>query len=473
MATILSPEPDDSKGPNISAGLVKALREKTGAPMMDCKQALTEAKGDMEQAVVILRKKGVSVAAKKATRVTSEGAVTSYIHAGGKIGVLVEVNCESDFVARTDDFKELVHDIAMHIAASDPRYVRKEDVTPADFAREKDIYLAKAVASGKPQHIAEKMVAGMMEKFYEEVCLLEQPFIKDQTMSIAQLIAAKIGKLGENISVRRFARFKVGDAGETCSLMQPASRTGNWKPETRNFMETPAFKRVLLKLSGEALAANQGFGVDTARIHEVAAELADVHKLGVQLAIVVGGGNFFRGVADQARDMDRVSADHMGMLATVINALALQDALEKQKVYTRVQTAIEMNQVAEPFIRRRAIRHLEKGRVVIFAGGTGNPYFSTDTAASLRAMEIKADAILKATKVDGIYDADPMKVKDAKKFTDITYMDVLKLGLKVMDSTAISLCKDNNLPIIVFNLNQHGNIRRVVSGEKIGSRVSA
>ena len=241
----------------------------------------------------------------------------------------------------------------------------------------------------------------------------------------------------------------------------------------RYLMTAPAFKRVLLKLSGEALAAHQGFGVDTKRIHEVAAELADVHKIGVQLAIVVGGGNFFRGVADQAKDMDRVSADHMGMLATVINALALQDALEKQNVYTRVQTAIEMNQVAEPFIRRRAIRHLEKGRVVIFAGGTGNPYFSTDTAASLRAMEIKADAILKATKVDGIYDADPMKFKDAKKFADITYMDVLKLGLKVMDSTAISLCKDNNLPIIVFNLNQHGNIRRVLSGEKIGSRVGA
>jgi uridylate kinase len=181
-------------------------------------------------------------------------------------------------------------------------------------------------------------------------------------------------------------------------------------------MPTPIFKRILLKISGEALAADQGFGVDTKRIHEVAAELADVHNLGIQMAIVVGGGNFFRGVADQAKDMDRVSADHMGMLATVINSLALQDALEKQNVFTRVQTAIEMNQVAEPFIRRRAIRHLEKGRVVIFAGGTGNPYFSTDTAASLRAMEIKADAILKATKVDGIYDADPMKVKDAKKF---------------------------------------------------------
>src|SRR5258706_46911 len=238
-------------------------------------------------------------------------------------------------------------------------------------------------------------------------------------------------------------------------------------------MPAPKFKRVLLKLSGEALAATQGFGVDPSRIHEVAAELADVHTLGIQIAIVVGGGNFFRGVAEQARNMDRVSADHMGMLATVINALALQDALEKQNIHTRVQSAIEMNQVAEPFIRRRAIRHLEKGRIVIFAGGTGNPYFSTDTAASLRAMEIKADVILKATKVDGIYDADPMKVADAKKFEHITYMDVLKLGLKVMDSTAISLCKDNNLPIIVFNLNQHGNIRRVVSGEKIGSRVSA
>jgi uridylate kinase len=238
-------------------------------------------------------------------------------------------------------------------------------------------------------------------------------------------------------------------------------------------MSAPIFKRILLKISGEALAADKGFGVETTRIHEVAAELADVHKLGIQMAIVVGGGNFFRGVADQARNMDRVSADHMGMLATVINSLALQDALEKQNVFTRVQTAIEMNQVAEPFIRRRAIRHLEKGRVVIFAGGTGNPYFSTDTAASLRAMEIKADAILKATKVDGIYDADPMKVPDAKKYSHLTYMDVLKQGLKVMDSTAISLCKDNNLPIIVFNLNQHGNIRRVVLGEKIGSLVSA
>jgi elongation factor Ts len=212
---------------NISASQVKELREKTGAPMMDCKQALSEAKGNLEEAVVLLRKRGVSVAAKKATRVTSEGSVSSYIHAGGKIGVLVEVNCESDFVARTEDFKELIHDIAMHIAASDPKYVRKEDVTPEAYAREKEIYLAQAIASGKPPNIAEKMVAGKMEKFYEEVCLLEQPFIKDQTVSIGQLIATKVGKLGENIAVRRFARFKVGDAGETVAVTKPTEQ----KPE--------------------------------------------------------------------------------------------------------------------------------------------------------------------------------------------------------------------------------------------------
>lgn len=203
---------------NISASQVKELREKTGAPMMDCKQALTEAKGDLEQAVVLLRKRGISVAAKKASRATSEGAVESYIHAGGKIGVLVEVNCESDFVARTEDFKELVHDIAMHIAASDPKFVRKGDVTPEAYEREKDIYRAQAAATGKPPQVVEKIVEGKMSKFYEEVCLYEQPFIKDQTVSIAQLIATKINKLGENITVRRFARFKVGDAGETIAI---------------------------------------------------------------------------------------------------------------------------------------------------------------------------------------------------------------------------------------------------------------
>jgi len=203
---------------NITAAQVKELREKTNAPMMDCKQALTEAKGDMENAVILLRKKGVATAAKKAARVTSEGSVASYIHAGGKIGVLVEVNCESDFVARTDDFKGLVHDIAMHIAATDPRYIRKEDVSADAFEKEKDIYRAQAAQTGKPAPVIEKIVEGKMGKFYEEVCLYEQPFIKDQTMTVSQLIATVIGKLGENISVKRFARFKVGDVGETIAV---------------------------------------------------------------------------------------------------------------------------------------------------------------------------------------------------------------------------------------------------------------
>ena len=242
-------------------------------------------------------------------------------------------------------------------------------------------------------------------------------------------------------------------------------------PSAPSFMTTPAYTRILLKLSGEALAAGQGFGVDNTRVHEIAGEIADVHQLGVEIAIVVGGGNFFRGIAEQAQHMDRVSADHMGMLATVINALALQDALEKYGAQTRVMSAIEMHEVAEPFIRRRAIRHMEKGRVVVFAAGTGNPYFSTDTAASLRAMEIHADAILKATKVDGIYTADPMKDKTATKFEKITYLDILKLGLKVMDATAIAMCQENKLPIVVFDLNQPGNIKRVVLGEPVGSLV--
>lgn len=214
---------------NVSATQVKDLREKTGAPMMDCKKALDEAKGDVEQAIVLLRKRGIASAAKKATRVTSEGATVSYIHAGGKIGVLVEINCESDFVARTDDFKELAHDIAMHIAASDPKYIRKEDVTAADFDREKEIYRAQAAATGKPAPVVEKIVEGKMAKFYEEVCLLDQPFIKDQAVSISQLIATKVGKLGENISVRRFARFKVGEAGETVAITKPAPAEGEAK----------------------------------------------------------------------------------------------------------------------------------------------------------------------------------------------------------------------------------------------------
>ncbi len=233
----------------------------------------------------------------------------------------------------------------------------------------------------------------------------------------------------------------------------------------------PKYQRILLKLSGEALAGQQGYGIDPEIIGSIASEIKEVIGLGVQVALVIGGGNIFRGVAAASRGMDRASADYMGMLATVMNSLALQDALEKVGVVTRVQSAIEMQEVAEPYIRRRAVRHLEKGRVVIFGAGTGNPYFTTDTAASLRAMEIGAEVILKATKVDGVYSADPAKVKDAVKFPSLTYLDVLKKGLQVMDATATSLCMDNNLPIVVFDLTAAGNIKKVVLGESIGTVV--
>jgi uridylate kinase len=233
----------------------------------------------------------------------------------------------------------------------------------------------------------------------------------------------------------------------------------------------PAYKRILLKLSGEALMGDQGYGIDPQVLRYLADEIFEIKKADVDVALVIGGGNIFRGVAGTAQGMDRVAGDQMGMLATLINAIALQDALEKRDMDTRLLSAVEVRTVAEPFIRRRAIRHLEKKRVVIFAAGTGNPYFSTDTAAALRAMEIHADIIMKATKVDGVYDKDPHKHSDAQKIEELDYMEVLTRGLQVMDSTAISLCMDNRLPIIVFNLREKGNLKRIVFGEKLGSLV--
>jgi uridylate kinase len=236
-------------------------------------------------------------------------------------------------------------------------------------------------------------------------------------------------------------------------------------------LNTPKYKRILLKLSGEALAGKQGSGINTSVIQQIAKDVAAVYALQVQIGIVIGGGNIFRGVAASAEGMDRASSDYMGMLATVINALALQDALEKEGVPTRVQTAIEMAEIAEPYIRRKAMRHLEKGRVVIFGAGTGNPYFTTDTGAALRAMEMNSEILMKATKVDGIYDKDPNKHADAKRFDRISYIEVLSLGLQVMDMTAVSLCMDNKLPILSFDLTQPGNILRAVMGEKLGTVV--
>lgn len=235
----------------------------------------------------------------------------------------------------------------------------------------------------------------------------------------------------------------------------------------------PAYTRILLKLSGEVMAGQGGFGIDAARIAALAAEVAEVARTGIQIGLVVGGGNFFRGVAAAARNMDRVTADHMGMLATVINALALQDALEKQGIATRVMTAIAMHQVAEPYIRRRAIRHLEKGRIVIFAAGTSNPYFSTDTGATLRALEVRAEVIAKATRVEGVYDKDPLVHSDAVLYRRISYTEVLTRGLRIMDASAIAMCRDNNLPIVVFNLNVYGNIMRMAQGEALGTLIAS
>lgn len=236
-------------------------------------------------------------------------------------------------------------------------------------------------------------------------------------------------------------------------------------------MSKPKFKRILLKLSGEALMGEQSYGLNVKVLDSISKEIKAVHDIGVEIAIVIGGGNIFRGIAASANGMDRATADYMGMLATVINALALQDALEKKGVFTRVMSAIDMKELAEPYIRRRAIRHIEKGRTVIFAAGTGNPYFTTDTAASLRAMEIHAEVILKGTKVNGVYDSDPVKNNNAKKYDELSYIDVLKKRLQVMDATAISLCMDNKLPIIVFNLKIKGNIEKIVQGDKVGTIV--
>ncbi|HEX2253548.1 MAG TPA: UMP kinase [Thermoanaerobaculia bacterium] len=261
-------------------------------------------------------------------------------------------------------------------------------------------------------------------------------------------------------------------AADPRSRESASSSGGSVVPGRRAGGGEAAYGRILLKLSGEALMGEQSFGIDEAVVAQIADEIRDVHGLGVQVAVVIGGGNIIRGLAASHRGIDRVTGDYMGMLATLINALALQDALEKRGVTTRVQTAIEMREVAEPFIRRRAIRHLEKARVVIFAAGTGNPFFTTDSAAALRAAEIHAEVVLKATKVDGVYTADPEKDPDARLLQDLSYQDVLERNLQVMDAAAISLCRDNGIPIVVFNMFQAGNIRRVVAGERVGSVVT-
>ncbi len=328
------------------------------------------------------------------------------------------------------------------------------DAVPADLLdKERAIYRAQMEDSKKPANIIDKIVEGKLGSYYEQVVLPDQQSIRDPKMTVADVMAARVQGLGATVAVTRFARLRVG---ETHALIQAIGR-GRSIISLRDRLAAPAYKRVLLKLSGEALMGEQNYGIDPAVATQIAKDVAEIQGMGVETAIVIGGGNIFRGRRrERPRAWTARPPTTWACSPTIINALALQDALEQQGVLTRVVTAIEMRAVAEPFIRRRAIRHLEKGRVVVFGAGTGNPYFSTDTAAALRAMEIKADVILKATKVDGIYDADPMLQPTRHALRSHLVPQVLEQGLKVMDATAISLCMDNRLPIVVFNLQNPG-----------------
>ena len=359
----------------------------------------------------------------------------SYLHMGGKIGVLIEIGAAAD--------EETVKDVAMHVAAAEPRFVSRDDVPQSVIDEEREIARAQAQASGKPAQVIEKIADGKVAKYFEQACLLEQPFVKNPEQTVQAMLAARGGATVKTVPPLQARR------GSGCGGRVSAE---------------PRYRRIVLKLSGEVLMGTQPFGIAAEILPGLAAEIADVHDLGVEVAIVIGGGNIIRGIAATEQGLDRVTGDHMGMLATVINALALQDALERRSCFTRVQTAIDIREVAEPYIRRRAMRHLEKRRVVIFAAGTGNPFFTTDSAAALRASEIRADVLLKGTKVDGLYTADPVKNADATLLKRVDYRYLLEHGLKVMDAAAVSLCQNAHIPIRIFN------IRRARQHQAGGSR---
>ena len=379
--------------------------------------------------------------------------MSSYVHANGKIGVLVEVDCETDFVARTDAVPGVrPRGGAARRRRRAPQYVSEDDVPEEAKEAELRVLREQAAGEGKPENVQEKIVEGRLRKWLEEVVLLAPDARERGEARRQDDRGAPHGARGEHRRERGHPPLRP-------------------LPDRRGV--TPAFKRILLKLSGEALMGDLPYGADPARIASIAEQVKTVADRGVEVAIVVGGGNIYRGLAGAAAGMDRATGDYMGMLATVLNALALQDALEKTGAVTRVQSAIEISEVAEPYIRRRAMRHLERGRVVIFAGGTGNPFFTTDTAAALRALEMHAEAILMAKNgVEGVYTADPRKDPEAKFIETLTHRAAIEQRLAVMDSTALSLCMDNNLPIHVFNMDDERNIDRIVCGERVGTVVS-
>ena len=408
----------------------------------------------------------------------------------GKIGVLVAL----ESAAASEILLTLGKQIAMHVAAAHPLALRADDLPAELIERERSIALEKAKESGKPQNIVDKMVEGGLAKFRKENALLTQLFVIDNKTPIAEVVAAAANEAGTAITWPASFASRSAKASRRRKAISPPrwprpreqqARTGrlnglsSWQrggsaikagppllhlKDNSSNMTRPRFNRILLKLSGEALMGQGQFGIDPDAVAGLAGEIANAKGQGHELCLVVGGGNIFRGMAAAAKGFDRATADYMGMLATVMNALALQMALEKIGVDTRVLSAIPMSSVSEPYIRRRALRHLEKGRIVLFAAGTGNPYFTTDTAAALRAAEMGCDALFKGTSVDGVYTADPKQVADATRYDTLTYNKVLGDDLKVMDAAAVALCRDNNIPIVVFNIRQPGNLAEVIEG---------
>jgi uridylate kinase len=416
---------------DISAELVKELRDRTGAGFMDCKKALSEAGGDLDKATSILRERGLAAAAKKSSREAREGLVSSYIHTGGRVGVLIEVNCETDFVARTDEFQKLVKDLAVQVAGLAPLYVDRESIPPGRARSEKAELLADEATRRKPENIREQIVTGQLDKWYARS-------------------ACSTSRSGtRSARSRADHRPDRDDRREHRVAGSPATRSGR-SCERRATARSPTdrrpLRRILLKLSGEALLGDRPYGVDPAFCAFIAEQVEHGPSAGRPGRHRRRRRQHLPGLAAAARGMDRATGDYIGMLATVMNGLALQDALETVGVPTAVMTAIAMNEVAEPYIRRRGHPPPREGPRRHLRGGTGNPYFTTDTAAALRAVEINAEVLLKATKVDGVYDKDPMTNDGAQRYARLDYADLLRDQLKVMDAAAVSLCDGERAP---------------------------
>ncbi len=468
----------------ISAALVKELRDQTGAGMMDCKRALQDTNGDLEAAKILLRERGLASAAKRAGRETTEGKVGYRVAGDAKRGVIVALGCETEPVSNNEEFLAFAAKVLEAVEREVPDAAEQLDEERQELAGKLGENIVFAGAA-RFEAVDGAVIDGYAHPPANKLGVLIQvrggsdEIARKLAMHIAASPATRwIGREDVPDEIVTAEREIYANSDEVQSKPEQAREKiveGMLNKRSSEEVAQPAravFSRVLLKLSGEALMGEKEYGLDRERIDTLAGEIVEVQQQGVELAIVVGAGNIYRGMAAAAEGMDRATADYAGMLATLLNALALQDALERRGAHTRVLSAIEVSEVAEPYIRRRAIRHLEKQRIVIFAAGTGNPFFTTDTAAALRALEINAEAILMGKHgVEGVYGGDPRVDPNAAFLPELTHLQAIERGLKVMDTTALSLCMDNYLPIYVFAL-ADGNIRRVVDGERVGTIVS-